>query len=170
VLDWYDTRDGWEKRKQAVLPTLSLSCCDILKESEQADISLGMFKPHKIGFKHRKVKIEGDSDRDACYAQLSFYNNSKKAIEAIPFDFRYQFHCHGKDDCPGHDLPIIDWEIGQAYRSWRYPEKNVLLEKIKERWLDNLCSEKNDTYFFVGNMKRFRQNFMILGVFYPPRH
>jgi hypothetical protein len=170
VIDWYDTTKGWEKRKQVVLSTVSTSYCHILNESEQSGISLGMFKPHRIAFKRKKIKLQDETERDTCYAQLSFYNKSKHAVEEIPFDFRYQFHCLGKNGCPGHDLPIIDWEIGQAYRSWRYDYRDeaVLLEKIKERWLDNLCSEKRDTYFFVGNMKRFRQNFMILGVFYPP--
>ncbi|MDA8238960.1 MAG: hypothetical protein M0Z67_01180 [Nitrospiraceae bacterium] len=172
VLEWYDTRtkDGWNKRKKIVLPTLAPSYCDLLKGSEKSGLSLGMFKPHRIAFTHKKVKLQNKTERDVCYAQLSFYNKSKQAIEEIPFDFRYQFFCQGRHDCLGHDLPIIDWEIGQAYRTWRftYKDEAVLLEKIKERWLDNLCSMKNDTYFFVGNMKRFRQNFMILGVFYPP--
>jgi len=173
VLEWYDTKakDGWEKRIQAVLPTISPSYCDIQKACEDTSTSLGMFKPHRIGFSHKTVKLQNEAERDICYAQLSFYNKSKQAVEEIPFDFRYQFFCHGKDDCPGHDLPIIDWEIGQSYRSWRYQYKDedVLLSKIRERWLDGLCSEKKDTYFYVGNMKRFRLNFMILGVFYPPR-
>ena len=29
--------------------------------------------------------------------------------------------------------------------------------------------KKRDVYFFVGNMQRFRDIFMVLGVFYPPR-
>lgn len=173
VLDWLDPRakEGWNKRKQAVLPTISSSYCDIQKKCGDVCTSLGMFKPHKIGFSHKKVKLQNELDRDILYAQLSFYNKSKQAVEEIPFDFRYQFFCYGKDDCPGHDLPIIDWEIGQSYRSWRfrYKDEAVLLSKIRERWLDDLCSVKKDTYFYVGNMKRFRQNFMILGVFYPPK-
>jgi len=32
-----------------------------------------------------------------------------------------------------------------------------------------MCSDKKDTHFFVGNMQRFRKNFMVLGVFYPPK-
>lgn len=81
------------------------------------------------------------------------------------------YYCFNKSNCKGHNLPIIDWEIGQAFRSWRYKYKQekVLLEKIKERWLDKMCSDKQDTYFYVGNMKRFRENFMVLGVFYPPK-
>jgi len=74
-------------------------------------------------------------------------------------------------DCPGHKLPIIDWEIGQAYRDWRYKYKiqEQLLQKIRQRWLDLMCSEKNDVYFYVGNMKRFHNEFMVLGVFYPKK-
>jgi hypothetical protein len=68
-------------------------------------------------------------------------------------------------------LPIIDWEIGQAYRDWRrkYKPQTLLLQKIKERWLDRMCSENNDIYFFVGNMNRFRDQFMVMGVFYPKK-
>jgi hypothetical protein len=32
-----------------------------------------------------------------------------------------------------------------------------------------MTSEKKDTYFYAGNMKRFPENFMVLGVFYPPK-
>jgi len=44
-----------------------------------------------------------------------------------------------------------------------------LLDKIKEKWLDTLCSPKKDVYFFVGNVWLRPKQFMILGVFYPPK-
>jgi hypothetical protein len=65
----------------------------------------------------------------------------------------------------------IDWEIGQAYRDWRskYPTEKELLEKIKQRWLNIADTSKKDVYFYVGNMKRFRKIFMVLGVLYPSK-
>ena len=65
---------------------------------------------------------------------------------------------------------IIDWEINQAFRQWRYKYKqeSVLLEKIKEKWLQTMCN-KTDPYFFVGNVHRFPTTFMVLGTFYPPK-
>jgi len=71
--------------------------------------------------------------------------------------------------CPGHKLLIIDWELGQSYRSWRYRYKSeeLLMQKIKEKWLGLMCGDNRDTYFFVGNQKRFKDQFMVLGVFYP---
>jgi hypothetical protein len=169
-LDFLDTKQKWAKRKNIVLPTLSPSFCKIQEETAQ-NKSLGIFKPIDIDFSWKKSPPESDAKRKACYAQLSFFDARKKAIEQIPFDFYYRFHCHSTANCPGHALPIIDWEIAQAYRDWRhrYKPQQLLLQKIKQRWLDLMCSAKNDVYFYVGNMKRFRDNFMVLGTFYPKK-
>ncbi len=169
-LSHLDTKQKWESRKKIVVPTVSSSFCSILTDTEK-NKSLGIFKPRDIGFSWQKATLENEAKREACYAQLSFFDTKKGAIEQIPFDFYYQFKCGGCPDCPGHRLSIIDWEIGQAYRDWRYKYKSqeLLLQKIRERWLDRICSEENDVYFYVGNMKRFRDHFMVLGVFYPQK-
>ena len=173
ILEHYNTvKDkNWALRKKIVLPTVSSSLCNILEENKINGKSLGMFKPQNIRFVYKKVKPEKDEEREKYYAQGNFIKKPKKAIEDVPFDFRYAFSCDGYSDCPGHNLPIIDWEIFQSFRKWRwkYGDENTLLKKISERWLDSMCSEKTDTYFYVGNMQRFRDNFMVLGVFYPPK-
>lgn len=167
-LSHLDTKQNWQERKKIVLPTISASFCRLLEETE-IDKSLGVFKPCDIEFSWRTWPLESESKRRACYAQLCFWDKKKKAIEQIPFDFYYKFKCHSRPECPGHELPIVDWEIGQAYRRWRYKYKgrDELLLKIKQRWMDLMCSPRKDVYFYVGNMKRFRNHFMVLGVFYP---
>lgn len=169
-LSYLDTKQKWEARKKVVLPTVSSSFCSILQDTVK-NKSLGTFKPCNIDFFWKKSSLENEAKRKACYAQLSFFDTKKKEIEQIPFDFYYHFKCQDQANCPGHKLPIIDWEIGQAYRNWRYKYKPqaLLLEKIKQRWMDLMCSEENDVYFYVGNMKRFRDHFMVLGVFYPQK-
>jgi len=171
VIEWWDTKDRWERRKRVVLPTLSPSMCHVYKEAEARDTSLALVRPSDVSFSWKKAAAKDAAAREACYAQLSFFDKRKKVIEVIPYDFYYSFKCIGVERCPGHTMCIIDWELGQAYRIWRWRYRNaeVLLEKIKERWLGRICSVKNDIYFYVGNMKRFRQTFMILGVFYPPK-
>lgn len=168
LLSHLDTKRKWESRKEIVLPTVSTSFCNILEDTAE-NKSLGTFKPCDIEFFWKKASLESEAKREACYAQLSFFDTKKEAIEQIPFDFYYQFKCHGQPDCPGHKLPIIDWEIGQSYRNWRYKyePQELLLQKIQQRWLDLICSLENDVYFYVGNMKRFHNHFMVLGVFYP---
>ncbi|MBN1353634.1 MAG: hypothetical protein JW994_03065 [Candidatus Omnitrophica bacterium] len=170
-IDHFDTKDKWVKRKKIVLPTVDKSFCEILKQNASHKKSLGIFKPKNIDFICCKAKPKNDKARESCYAQLSFFDRKKKAIEAIPFEFRYQFFCENEPDCPGHNLLIIDWEIGQSYRDWRhkYKPEEHLLNMIRKRWLELICAPKNDVYFFVGNMHRFPKTFMVLGVFYPPK-
>jgi hypothetical protein len=167
ILKHLDTKHKWHERGRIVLPTASASFCDIQKAYES--ISLGMFKPCDIEFSWQKAKVEDEAKRQACYDQLTFFDKRKNAIERVPLDFYYEFHCEGQDTCPGHCLKIIDWEMGQSYRKWRekYGPQHQLMEKIRQTWLTKICSEENDIWFYVGNMQRFHDQFMVLGVFYP---
>jgi len=169
-LSHIDTKNKWQARKNIVLKTVSSSFCSILEEPTNKK-SLGMFEPCNVQFSWEKAQIEDEAKRQAPYAQLSFLDKAKNPIEQIPFDFYYQFKCQNTSNCPGHKLPIVDWEIKQSYRKWRhmYGFEKELLQKIKQTWLDEICAQKNDVYFYVGNMNRFRDQFMVLGVFYPPR-
>jgi hypothetical protein len=171
VKDWFDTKYNWEKRKSIVLNLGIKSMCEVLKDAEEKDLSLGLIRPEEISFEWTKQTLSDQKDREACYAQLSFFDKEKRAIEEIPYSFYYLFRCSGEANCPGHKLSIIDWEIGQAFRNWRskYSNKKTLLEKIEQRWIDMTNTSKKDVFFYVGNMKRFRKTFMVLGVFYPPR-
>lgn len=170
IIEWLSAKQNWAGRKRIVLPTVSPSFCQILQDTAD-NKSLGTFKPTAVQFSWQKKDLEDQAKRQACYAQLSFFDKKKQTIEQIPFDFYYHFRCHGLDTCPGHKLLIVDWELVQSYRSWRYKYKppSLLMSKIKEKWLDRMCSKKNDVHFYVGNMQRFRDQFLILGVFYPKK-
>jgi hypothetical protein len=170
ILEWLDTDKGtWTKRKSIVLKLPIKSMCQVYKDAEENDLSLALIKPESISFEWTKHTLS--RKRNAGYAQLSFFNKRTNALEEIPFDFYYNFGCCEMTGCPRHRLSIIDWEIGQAYRDWRsrYRMENELLEKIKQKWLDIADTSKKDVYLYVGNMKRFRKQFMVLGVFYPPK-
>jgi len=170
VINFLDTDNGtWNKRKDIIFRVPIKSMCQIYKDAKEEDLSLGLIKPESINFEWSKQSLSDQQSREACYAQLSFFNKRKDVIEEIPYSFYYSFKCGLVDDCPGHKLSIIDWEIGQAFRDWRdkYPDERELLEKIKQRWLSMCNTENKDVYFYVGNMKRFRKTFMVLGVFYP---
>lgn len=164
-------RTTWKKRKSIVFKLPVKSMCQVLEDAEDHNLSLGFIKPDKITFDWSKQSVSDKEQREACYAQLGFFNKDKDAIEKIPFRFYYQFYCPRVSDCPGHKLSIIDWEIGQAYRNWRsnYPDEEILLNKIKDQWLNITDITMKDAYFFVGNMNRLRKTFMVLGVFYPPK-
>ncbi len=170
IIEWIDTEKGkWSKRKSLVMQLPVKSMCQVYKDMKKEDQSLGIIKPTNISFDWGKRSKSDQLAREACYSQLGFFKKNKEAIEKIPFNFYYTFKCAIEDTCPGHKLLIIDWEIDQAYRDWRYryPREEVLLEKIKQKWMDLSDDTKKDVYFYVGNMLRIRKNFMVLGVFNP---
>jgi len=88
-------------------------------------------------------------------------------LEKIPFDFKYQFRC-SDDACSGHNLTCFDWEMGQAYRSWRRQYGNNWEQPFRNRF-ENEMINKNDTRLFVGNLHQFPASWIIVGLFYPPK-
>lgn len=170
ILSHLGTRNNWSERKEIVLPALSPSFCKIL-EDVSIHKSLGIFKPTDIEFEIKKSVPKDEKKRQAAYNQYQLFDKKLKPIEQIPFSFYYKFKCYNCSNCPSHKLMIHDWELTEAYRRWRhkYEEQTVLLTKIREKWLDELCGPERDTYFYVGNMWQHPKQFMVLGVFYPPK-
>lgn len=167
-----DTENGtWSKRKDIVLKVQIKSMCQVYREVESSDVSLGLIKPENVTFEWAKQSLSDQKTREACYAQLSLFDRQKKPIEEIPLNFYYKFRCANVSECPGHKLSIIDWELRQSFRRWRarYPNERILLEKIEQRWLDISNTTTKDVYFYIGNIWRFRRTFMVLGVFYPKK-
>jgi len=167
VIESIGTEKGtWKKRKEIVFKVPVKSLCQIQSEG----VSLGLIKPKNIDFEWKKASLSDQKSREACYAQLSLFNKYKVPIEKTPLNFYYKFECANVNKCPGHKLPIIDWELREAYRDWRakYLDEKLLLEKIEQKWRSIADTTKRDAYFYVGNMKRFPDKFMVLGVFWPP--
>jgi hypothetical protein len=168
IIDYLGPENGtWKKRYDIVSKVPIKSMCQVKKDSEASDLSLGIIKPENITFDFKKHKLPDLKEREKYYSQTSFLDKKKSVIEDIPFRFYYSFKCDRVNSCEGHQLMIVDWEIYQAYRKWRdiYPA-NVLPEKIKENWLNISDTSKKEVLFYVGNMRQFRGTFMVLGVFY----
>lgn len=166
ILETISSDHNWYKRKQIVLPTRSQSIEELEYRFNSEKRSLGIFQPKEIyDLKITKNDMSSRANPKG-EVQLSLFDSPPKPLEQIPYEFRYQFIC---DDphCKGHSMIILDWEIYEAYRSWRhkYGEEEVL-NKIKEKWLGQMCASNKVTSFIVGTHNRF-PTFMVLGVFYP---
>jgi hypothetical protein len=170
IIDHLDTKEKWQKRKEIVMSAPRMELCEILRSQEVAGSSFGLIKPKAIHFESERRPLKNQAKAGKAYSRPTLFDKQKEKIENIPFQFYYRFSCMNIDDCPGHRLPITDWEINQAYRDWRfrYPGPDVLLEKIKEKWLDLTDPITKDAFLFVGNLHRFKNQFIVLGVFSPP--
>lgn len=144
--------------------------CEIRREHEaQGHPTLGIFRPGRI----KRLILEPD-DPNWNADQLSilkqddlFQKTPALTLEKIPYKFKYEFVC-AESGCGGHTMSCTDWEMAQAYRSWRQEYRDKWEEKFRGRFeLDMI--EKYDTHFFVGTVHKHPKNWIIVGIFYPPK-
>jgi hypothetical protein len=163
-----DPDDGWKSRAQLVRPLLAPSLCEIKRRQEIDGTSLGVFRPARIkGFRLKKAEARS-AGLEAMASQINMFDQDRARLEDLPYKFAYSFTC---DDaaCTGHDMGLIDWEIGAAYIRWRSKySAEELPDKIRQKWFDEICGPKKDPHFFVGNIHQHPKTFMLLGLFYPP--
>jgi hypothetical protein len=157
----------WAARREIVLAQgTDTMCC--LDDTSQFVKSLGIVKPREVV----DLIVEGDDREWKADWQESMktewlFGPKQKPLEKIPFKFSYKFFCQNQN-CSGHTKMIADWEIGQLYRSMRdkFGSEIAAAEKVKERFLSQLCAPDRDTHFFVGTEYRWGK-WIILGVFWP---
>lgn len=166
-----DTKRNWEERRATIEPTLSRSMCEIQKQQKEHGKSLGVFRPRLV----TDILIEDDradwsGKKQVALDQLTFFDPQTTTLEKIPLKFKYKYFCQD-EDCPGHVQSIIDWEIMELYRKVRASADDPaeIKEKIRQKYLEELCGPDRDTHFFVGNHSQHRASFMVLGVFWPPK-
>lgn len=161
----------WERRKSYLLPTISKSFEEILDNYKKYRISLGMFKPQKIiEFKIEKSETDWSQKHKKVLAQQVLFGIQTKMLEKIPFKFSYVFRCEDAR-CPSHKMQIIDWELYELYRNMKQKysfSNDVVLEKVKNKWFDEMWREDKDSYLIVGSIYP-KPSFNVIGVFWPPK-
>ncbi len=76
-------------------------------------------------------------------------------VRLYPIDYRYRPYWQWFKKY--HRMMIEDWEIGQLYRTMRdkFGEERVAIEKVKDKFLSQMCAPDVDTHFFVGTVLKF---------------
>jgi hypothetical protein len=164
-----DTRKRWARRRAVVDALEAESMCEIRRQQELDGTSLGMFRPNEVELQVEPDDEEWDPRKAAIVNQPSLFVPNRGALEKIPYRFKYRYRCADRG-CRGHEQTIIDWEIAEAFRSWsRMYGSDSALERIRAKWVGEMCDPKKDTRFFVGNQHLHPEAFLVLGVFWPPK-
>lgn len=159
-------RDREERR--AWVDKLSIRSLAGWEASYEVDkTSLGVFVPRRVlGIEHEFEAEEWTSEEKAKLSQMNLFADAPARLEKIPYRFRYVVE---DEDGKVRRLSIRDWELGELFRKMRDqhgPEQAV--EKVKQKFFDQMCAADKDTRFFVGTMYPYNQ-WMVIGVFWPPR-
>ncbi len=156
--------ENWKKRKSIIIDFVE-PIGNIINNWKEK--TLGIIKPKEVfDFYIKEEKVKLSKKQKAILKQKLLYTQSTP-LEMPPVSFHYKF----TDDAGNkHDYKLLDWEVYQAYRSWRkkYPDKNTLFAKLKERFLYWMIKNR-DLYFVIGNHNRWRNSFFIVGLLYFPK-
>ena len=166
-----DTKDKWRKRREIVLARGAQTMEQLYELWQTEGVSLGIVRPREV----YDLVVEPD-DREwkprwqSLFQQQRLFGPQQKPLEKIPFRFSYRFAC---DDprCRGrHKMMIADWELGQLFLRMRdqYGDESTAVQKVRQKFLDQMCAQDVDTHFFVGNTAHYG-TWIVLGVFWPKK-
>jgi hypothetical protein len=160
------TDHAWRARRDLVEPLVVRSMCEVQRVQAIDRTSLAVFRPGAV----LDWTVEAAPPRADAGTQLDMFEPSLEALEDIPYKFRYRYRCAEEPDCPTHHQRVLDWELGQAFRSWRqkYGSDEGALQAIRQKWFGDLLAPGRDTMFFVGSIARYPTSFCVIGVFWPP--
>lgn len=168
------TNDEWAARRTLVESAIVGSMCQLQREEKTHRTSLRIFRPVEVlDLKFEEVEADPAKGEmaDAWARQSNLLDEGErkaqqKALEQIPFKFKYQYRC-ADPSCSTHTQSIVDWEIVQLYREVRSREN--WQDLMKQKWLEEMCGDDKDIALIVGNQRLHRNAFLILGVWWPPK-
>jgi hypothetical protein len=157
---------AWEARRRLVEPLIGPTMCQLSRGRRGgADApSLGLVRPARLWSVRVTAENEWSAGQLATLGQGNLLTQKPDLVKP-EHAFSYSYVCE-EPDCKGHVQKIVDWELGESYRSWRF-STDELIERIKARWLNQMFDERREGMLFVGDQHRFPGQFLVLGTFYP---
>lgn len=160
----------WEQRKAVINPLLAKSmCCLQRKRDLNKEPTLGFIKPTSIiSFRIDPTIPTWTENELARLRQLPMFGDLPKTeLQKLPFDFSYEFRCDDPD-CHGHKMKCTDWELGASYWAWIRKYGSNWEQKFKQMYETEMILGR-DTHFFVGTLSTHPSEWIIIGLFYPPK-
>lgn len=183
ILNRINTKNFWEERKKYCIENTKVytNMAELIEDSKHPkNTSLATFKPLKItDFIIEEEEREWKPEWQSLIRQylIDFDNPEEPAQKELsaklPYTFSYKFE---EESGTTRTLMIEDWEIAQLY--WNCLRRNggdeeKACQEVKHKYFD-VFTKEHDIHFFLGttrewHMRRARNPFVIIGVFYPKK-
>ncbi len=163
----------WSDRAKYVLQKASRSMEDLKRQQRENKTSLGIFKPKEIyDLTISEDEAEWNEGFKHALAQARLWENrtvSREPPRKVPYKFHYRFSCDDHECRGNHRMMIEDWEVGALF--WKLVDQGATqpeaAEKVRRKFLDDLCGPTKDTHFYVGTILAHPTSWVVIGVFYP---
>jgi hypothetical protein len=177
--DVIDTKNSWAKRSSWLEKVPIFSSCTALNESRiSEEISIGLIRPKRIlGLDITKVRNAEwtDEEREKLLQeqmQGSLFSQDEerkhiKLLRKMPYDFHYRYICDTAEGEETFRHKIVDWEACALFwncHKTHGPNWEDFFRTKLEIELPN-----KDLMFLMGNQHRFRDQWLIISLIYPPK-
>lgn len=162
------TKNNWRDRNKILEPLIKGSNWVFRQDRDLGSTTLSMVRINQI----LRLEIEEVKDEDykkqlgnlnRAQNQLALFpSKDLTRLEIVPYSFRYVF----LDDAgTERNLKIVDWEIYQLFR--KVKTKPNWQNLLREKYVDEFRSK--DVCLFTGTVHVHPQNWLAIGVYYPPK-
>lgn len=151
----------WRDRCQWINPTI----CPSLAAMTSANRSIGPIAVRRVLELIAEPTASDWSAEQRAQLQQSLLFEKRLDLEKVPFDFRLRWE---DQDGQEHGSLVLAWEMYQTWRRFRrhYPDA---VEKLREKFMADVFSDKRELSLHMGNHHRFRDKWMVVGWFNPPK-
>jgi hypothetical protein len=176
VCEHLDSDSGtWRRRLPFFDAIEDESMCAIQRRQQTHRQSLGVFSPADVAdLIVNPAPPEFAESQRAVIDQGSLLGDRagdrrRAKLEPMPVKAKFKYRC-AEVSCRGHNQSLIDWELGQLFRSLRQKgdDEETCRRKVREKFL-GYCSPEYDVRFITGSMLSKPKSFLVLGLVHPKR-
>jgi hypothetical protein len=92
---------------------------------------------------------------------------SRPPLRKLPFDFHYKYECATSTGVETNVHKLVDWEVGALYWNCFQGYGKRWEEKFRQKLETDFA--RKDLLFLMGTIHRFPDQWLIVGIVYPPR-
>lgn len=162
------TSSDWQERRKIIDAIPHHTVNQLKAMYEQDGTSLGIVRPTRVlDLVIEPADREWKPEWQMLFQQLTLFGPPQKPLTKLPYKWKYVFEC--EDGKEPHNAMIEDWELGVLFLKLREEmDEKAAAEKVKEKYLAELCAPSRDFRFFMGTVFPYN-TWIVLGVFWPPK-
>jgi hypothetical protein len=163
------TENAWMKRRTWISPHIVSNFAELQQRRQITGETLGFLRPAKL----LKLEVSPVKERDwtekdkAHLFQDGLFDDnairSRLPLEKLPFDFHYRYQDEAMSDLRHK---ITDWEAGALFRNCYHQHGDQWERPFRQKLEEDFS--KTDLLFLMGTVHRFPDQWLIVGLFYPP--
>jgi len=167
------TESGWAERYYWIEPHIMDSFEQLEARRQNSGETLGFIRPNNCKLIITKADNPDWTEEETNkLIQDGLFDppevKKRFPLRKVPYDFYYEYECQNKSESYTYQHKIIDWEVCSLY--WNCQELYGSNWEIYFRQkLEIEFSKNKDLIFLMGTIHRFPDQWLIVGLIYPPK-